>query len=236
MPIYALPPDPSFPPITHAEPNGLLAVGGDLSPQRLLNAYANGIFPWYSDGEPILWWSPAPRMVLFPDELRVHKSMRPLLNGDKFRVSFDTDFEAVMRACSVQVRRDQDGTWITDEMIDAYCELHRFGYAHSVEVWQGGELVGGLYGIALGRIFFGESMFARASNASKFGFIQLVLRLRQIGYQLIDCQQETAHIATLGARPIERQEFTQRLEIGLQAPTHCGRWTELVEIPIQRPF
>jgi leucyl/phenylalanyl-tRNA---protein transferase len=236
MPIYALPPEPTFPPISHAEPNGLLAVGGDLSPQRLLNAYASGIFPWYSEGEPILWWSTAPRMVLFPDELRVHKSMRPLLNGNKYRVSFDTDFEAVIHACATQARPEQDGTWIVPDMIAAYTELHRLGFAHSVEVWQGDELVGGLYGIALGRVFFGESMFARAANASKYGFIQLVLRLRQIGYQLIDCQQETPHIATLGARPIPRQEFTRLLDEGLQASTHRGAWTALVEIPLQKPF
>lgn len=236
MPIYALPSDPSFPPITHAEPNGLLAVGGDLSPQRLLNAYASGIFPWYSEGEPILWWSPAPRMVLFPDELRVHKSMRPLLNGSKYRVSFDTDFESVIRACAAQERPDQDGTWIVADMIAAYITLHQLGFAHSVEVWQDGALVGGLYGIALGRVFFGESMFARASNASKYGFIQLVLRLRQLGYQLIDCQQETPHIATLGARPISRQAFMELLETGLEADTHRGSWTELVNIPLQKSF
>jgi leucyl/phenylalanyl-tRNA--protein transferase len=236
MPIYALPPEPSFPPITHAEPNGLLAVGGDLSPQRLLNAYASGIFPWYSEGEPILWWSPAPRMVLFPDELRIHKSMRPLLNGDKYRVTFDQDFAAVIQACATQPREGQDGTWIVADMIAAYTALHRLGYAHSVEVWQEGELVGGLYGIALGRVFFGESMFAKASNASKFGLIQLVLRLRQIGYSLIDCQQETPHIATLGARPIPRKTFMQLLDQGLDAPTHQGSWSALAEIPLQKPF
>jgi leucyl/phenylalanyl-tRNA---protein transferase len=236
MPIYALPSEPVFPPTSHAEPNGLLAVGGDLSPQRLLNAYASGIFPWYSEGDPILWWSTAPRMVLFPSELIIHKSMRSLLRGRRFRVSFDQDFPAVIGACATMERPEQDGTWIVEDMVKAYIELHRLGYAHSVEVWEGDTLVGGLYGIALGRVFFGESMFARVSNASKYGFIQLVLRLHQLDYTLIDCQQETPHIATLGARPISRQAFTAQLEAGLAHTTHVGSWARLADLEVKKPF
>ena len=225
MPIYALPRDPHFPPVAHAEPDGLLAVGGDLSPQRLLNAYAQGIFPWFSKGEPIMWWSPDPRMVLFPEELIVHKSMRPLINSNRLRVTFDTDFPAVIRNCSQLDRPGQQGSWIVPAMIDAYTELHRLGYAHSVEVWQDQTLVAGLYGIALGRCFFGESMFTHVSNASKLGFITLVQKLQAQAYTLIDCQQETTHLASLGARPIPRTDFIQHITLSIQQhPTQQGPW------------
>ena len=177
-----------FPAPELATPEGILAVGGDLSPARLLEAYAGGIFPWFNEGDPILWWSPDPRFVLFPDELVVSKSMRPYFNQKKFQVSFDQDFEGVMRSCQQSNRNGQSGdTWITEDMIQAYVQVHQLGYAHSVEVWQEGDLVGGLYGISLGKIFFGESMFSRVSNASKFGFITLVQKLREKGGKKQQC-------------------------------------------------
>lgn len=213
MPIYLLPEDELvFPDPALANPDGILAVGGDLSPERLLLAYRYGIFPWYNPGEPILWWSPDPRMVLFPSELKVSRSMRPYFNQKKFTCTIDRDFEAVMRACQQNKRPGQrGGTWITDEMVEAYCRLHDLGYAHSVEVWQQDELVGGLYGLALGRVFFGESMFTKISNASKFGFIYLVRLLEKWGFQLVDCQQETRHLRSLGARNISRETFLKYL-------------------------
>jgi len=214
MPIFRLlENDLTFPPPDLADPNGILAVGGDLSVDRLLEAYRQGIFPWFNPDDPIIWWSPDPRFVLFPDELKIHKSMRPYFNQQKFKVTFDQDFETVMRACQVQRRNHQQGgTWITEDMIEGYCNLHQQGYAHSVEVWDKDELVGGLYGIALGKIFFGESMFAKVSNASKFGFITLVQELKKKGFRLIDCQQETGHLGSLGARAIPRLEFIEMLE------------------------
>ena len=225
FPIYWLRDDSlAFPDPAYASPEGLLAAGGDLSIQRLVYAYSQGIFPWYSQGDPILWWCPDPRFVLFPADLKVSKSMRPYFNQNKFRVTFDREFPAVMRACAAVPRAGQHGTWITREMLAAYAELHRAGIAHSVEVWRDDELVGGLYGLALGRVFFGESMFARVSNASKFGFISLVRRLRDRDFQLIDCQQETSHLASLGARAIPRTEFLERLEEWAQPPYRPGSW------------
>jgi leucyl/phenylalanyl-tRNA---protein transferase len=185
----------------------VVAVGGDISPERLLLAYTLGIFPWYNEGEEILWWSPDPRMVLFPDELKVSKSMRPFFNQKKFEVTYNTDFQAIMQACGAQNRQGQFGTWITEEMINAYTTLHHQGHAHSVEVWQNGELVGGLYGIMIGKVFFGESMFAKVANASKYGFISFVQKLKEAGCMLIDCQQETRHLTSLGGRLISREEF-----------------------------
>ncbi len=229
MPVFRLPEDEiTFPHPELADPNGILAVGGDLSPERLLLAYEWGIFPWFNPNEPILWWSPDPRFVLFPEELRVSKSMRPYFNQRKFVVTFDTQFEQVIRACQ-QIKRDKQlgGTWITEDMVQAYCKLHELGYAHSVEVWQEGELVGGLYGISLGKIFFGESMFTTVSNASKFGFISLVRQLKTWDFQLIDCQQKTRHLASLGARSIDRALFLEYLERNAMEETLVGKWTRL---------
>jgi leucyl/phenylalanyl-tRNA--protein transferase len=212
MPLFLLSDEElSFPPASLAPPEGLLALGGDLSPERLLLAYRHGIFPWYNEDEPILWWSPDPRFVLFPSELKVSKSMRPYFNQGKFTVTYDRCFEEVMHSCGEINRKGQDGTWISPDMIEAYTRLHSQGFAHSVEVWQQGTLVGGLYGIALGKVFFGESMFAHVSNASKFGFISLVRQLESNGFQLIDCQQQTQHLGSLGARPIQRREFLHLL-------------------------
>lgn len=218
MPIYLLPDDELVFPSPHlASEEGILAVGGDLSPERLLLAYRQGIFPWYNPGEPILWWSPDPRFVLYPSELRIAKSMRPYFNQQKFKVTYNQAFPEVMRACQVRIaekkrRQRAIGSWITPEMVQAYTQLHEMGYAHSVEVWEEEQLVGGLYGLALGKVFFGESMFTRVSNASKFGFISLVQKLESQGFVLIDCQQETRHLASLGARSISRQRFVEELK------------------------
>ncbi|MDG2089819.1 MAG: leucyl/phenylalanyl-tRNA--protein transferase [Gammaproteobacteria bacterium] len=201
--------DLSFPAPEHAlkEPNGLLAIGGDLSPERLLAAYRLGIFPWYETGQPILWWSPDPRMVLFPEDLHISKSLNKVINKQVFHLSSNQDFSAVIAACSSQSNKNRDGTWITDEMQLAYINLHKAGWAHSIEVWQDDELVGGLYGIAIGEIFFGESMFAIKDNASKVAFVHLVNSLINKGYKLIDCQVSSEHLASLGAREIKREEF-----------------------------
>ncbi len=225
MPVYWLSDkEMVFPHPNLAEPGGLLAIGGDLSPQRLLLAYRNGIFPWFGDEGYYYWYAPDPRFVLFPKELKVHKSMRNILNRGVFTFSFDSSFEQVMRACAEAPREGQDGSWISDDFIEAYTQLHHMGMAHSVEVWQEGELVGGLYGIALGNVFYGESMFARVSNASKAGFITLVQALEKQGYQLIDCQQETAHLASLGARGISRELFMEYLNQNVYAKTAVGKW------------
>lgn len=214
----------TFPPLTKAmrEPNGLLAAGGDLSADRLVQAYRHGCFPWFSEGQPILWWSPDPRTVLFPEELHVSRSLAKLLRQQRYQVSFDRDFEAVIQACAAP-RRDADGTWITDDMQNAYTELHNRGHAHSVEVWDNGELVGGLYGLAMGQLFFGESMFSRADNASKFGFVTLVKQLQAWGFVLIDCQMATRHLESLGARSIPRQQFADYLRDHLDQPT-TAQW------------
>ena len=215
-----------FPPADRTDRNGIVALGGDLRPERLLKAYALGIFPWFNAGDPIMWWCPDPRFVLFPDELRVSKSMRPYFNQQKYRITYDTRFREVVIACSAP-RANQDGdTWISDDMIAAYTAVHELGYAHSVEVWQEETLVGGLYGIALGKVFFGESMFSRASNASKFGFITLVRRLRAEGYRLIDCQQPTRHLKSLGGRSIPRADFLQIVNANECEETVVGKWGE----------
>lgn len=200
-----------FPDVELASPDGILAIGGDLSPERLLLAYRSGIFPWYSEGEPIVWYSPEKRMVLFPRELKVSKSMKQLMRKDTYRITWNQNFEAVIKACQESPRKDQDGTWITEEMRSAYIRLHELGHAKSVEVWRDEELVGGLYGIDLGQIFCGESMFSRESNTSKLAFIHLVKKLQKENYRLIDCQVYTAHLASLGAREISRKEFTRLL-------------------------
>ena len=225
MPVYRLPEAVVFPPVDHAEKSGLLAVGGDLSPERLLAAYREGIFPWYGDGEPILWWSPDPRFVLLPDELRISRSMRQFLKKGVLRITFDRAFREVIAACQ-RSRPGQDGTWITAEMQEAYGNLYDLGYAHSVEVRREGELVGGLYGVSLGRAFFGESLFSAVPNASKTALIALVPRLRERGFDLIDCQVESAHLAGLGARPIPRRDFCALLKESLRHETLLGNWGE----------
>ncbi len=229
MPLFWLPENSiDFPPAEMARKDGLLAVGGDLNPERVLHAYQQGIFPWFGEGDPYLWWSPDPRFVLFPNELKVAKSMRPYFNQRKFSVSFDRDFLGVMRACQ-EIRLDETGggTWITEEMVESYYELHKQGYAHSVEVWQSGCLAGGLYGVSIGRVFFGESMFSKVSNASKAGFITLVRALEKLGFDLIDCQQETAHLASLGARGIPRKAFLEILDKNQAEETIKGSWDRL---------
>ncbi len=205
--------DTFFPPVTQAlrAPNGLLAAGGDLSVMRLLEAYRHGIFPWFSEGEPILWWSPDPRMVLFPGEFKVSHSLRKTLRKGGHNVRTDTAFEQVMRACAAP-REGASGTWIHEEMIAAYCELHRMGFAHSVETWMDGELVGGLYGVALGRMFYGESMFSRETDASKIALAHLAAQAARWNFGMIDCQMKTPHLASLGAREIPRKEFIDRLQ------------------------
>jgi leucyl/phenylalanyl-tRNA--protein transferase len=210
MPLFALEKDLYFPPVHLAEPDGLLAVGGDLSQERLLLAYRNGIFPWY-EGEHILWWCPHPRFVLFPDELKISKSMLQLLKRGAFTFTINKAFAGVIDHCKTIERRGQAGTWITPAVKEAYTQLHKNGYAHSAEAWQDGELVGGLYGIRMGKVFFGESMFSKASNASKYAFISYVNQLQKEGVELIDCQVHTAHLESLGARMIDRSAFIDLL-------------------------
>ncbi|MBT8295974.1 MAG: leucyl/phenylalanyl-tRNA--protein transferase [Gramella sp.] len=212
--MYFIQPDENFPPVTYADEEGLLAVGRDLSPARLKEAYDQGIFPWYNEDQPVLWWSPDPRMVLFPENLKISKSMRPYLNQNKFQVTFNQEFEMVIENCGKVDRKGQDGTWITPEIKENYLQLHHEGIAHSVEVWDKDNLVGGLYGIYLKEkhVFCGESMFAKANNASKFGFIRLVQKLEKEGVELIDCQIYTSHLESLGAEEIPRAEFLDYLK------------------------
>jgi leucyl/phenylalanyl-tRNA--protein transferase len=200
-----------FPPVSMADEEGLLAVGGDLSAERLLLAYHNGIFPWYNEGEPICWWSPDPRFVLYPAELKVSKSMRTVLQNGKYRFTVNRAFEQVIQNCKTVTRTGQDGTWISVAMQQAYLTLHQLGHAHSAETWLNGELVGGLYGIRLGKIFFGESMFSIKTNASKFAFINYLHQLQKENVSLIDCQLHTNHLESLGARMVPRQVFTEIL-------------------------
>lgn len=200
-----------FPLADEALSDGLLAIGGDLSVERLLLAYKNGIFPWY-DGQMPLWWHPNPRFILFPEELKVSKSMRPLFNQNKFQFTTNKAFSEVIHHCRKVERKDQDGTWINDDVIDAYTQLHKMGYAHSAEAWCNNELVGGLYGIKMGKVFFGESMFSTQSNSSKFAFIKYVEVLQKEGIELIDCQVYTEHLESLGAKMIMREQFLQLLK------------------------
>jgi len=210
--MYYLSKELYFPNVAHAHSSGIIALGGDLSSERLQLAYQSGIFPWFEDGEPITWWSPNPRMVLFLEELVVTKSMRNILNRNIFTVTFNQNFREVMANCQ-QIKRDgQNGTWITNDMIEAYCNLHELGIAKSVEVWQDGQIVGGLYGIDLGHIFCGESMFSKVSNASKVAFITLVRHLQQENYKLLDCQVYNEHLESLGCREIAREDFMSILK------------------------
>ena len=225
MAVYWLPENKViFPPPEQAGSEGILAVGGDLSPERLLLAYRMGIFPWFNDDDPILWWSPDPRFVLFPDDLKVSKSMRPYFNQQKFQVTFDRAFKAVIMGCKRPRPGQGFGTWITEGMLEAYCLLHEMGYAHSVEVWLDGKLAGGLYGVALGKCFYGESMFTQVNNASKFGFIALVKKLKEHGFWLIDCQQKTPHLRSLGAKAIPRKLFLEILKKNEGEETFVGNW------------
>jgi len=214
-----------FPPLKSAlkSPDGLLAVGGDLTIDRLIVAYRRGIFPWYNENEPILWWSPAQRLVLFPNNLRVSRSLRKTIRKGKFTVTMDQSFRAVIEACAGP-RRTQDGTWINEEMQDAYTELHKYGFAHSVECWHEGELVGGLYGVSLGKVFFGESMFSLMTDASKVAFANFVWQLQAWGYKLIDCQMESQHLRSLGAASIPRQTFRALLDRFCELSGHQGAW------------
>ena len=225
MPIYLLGEDPElFPPPERADRTGLLAVGGDLSPERLLAAYSRGIFPWYNPGQPVLWHSPDPRFVLEPSRLHVGRSLRKTLNARVYDIRWDTAFADVITACAHVPRPGQDGTWITDEMRQAYCALHARGYAHSVEAWADGRLVGGFYGVSLGAAFFGESMFAHAPDASKVAFATAVARFQDWGFHFIDCQVETEHLARFGATHWPRRHFLQALAVALGEPTRQGRW------------
>jgi len=218
-------PELAFPALETAleQPNGLLAVGGDLTVERLLAAYQQGIFPWFSAGEPILWWSPAPRMVLFPRQLKVSRSLEKTLRNTRYEIRIDCAFRAVMEACSAP-RGGQAGTWIVPEMIDAYCALHRLGVAHSCETWVDDQLVGGLYGLSIGSMFYGESMFARARDASKLAFVHLMRHLGAAGVEMVDCQMYTPHLASLGAALIPRAEFLATLKQQLVKPQPSNLW------------
>ena len=224
MPVFRLSDDIEFPPAQFARDDGLLAVGGDLSEERILLAYRMGIFPWFSEDAPFLWWSPDPRLVLFPNEINISRSLKKLIRKNKFEVTLDTAFREVITSCA-EIRLDNgDETWICNEMVDAYCRLHASGYAHSVEAWHNGRLVGGLYGVSLGRCFFGESMFAYEPNASKVAFAKLVTYLAEQDYDLIDCQVTTDHLLRFGAREISKAEFLMLLENSLKKPTRKGEW------------
>lgn len=226
-PYWLDPNDPHapFPPVELAlrDPDGLLALGGDLTPERLLRAYRQGIFPWYSAGQPILWWSPDPRMVLRPEDLKLSRSLRKTLRKRPFHITLDKSFTAVMTGCA-EPRKDGRGTWLSGEMRRAYAQLHNLGYAHSVEAWEGDRLVGGLYGVALGRVFFGESMFARATDASKVAFAHLVRQLARWNFVLIDCQVHTTHLASLGATTVSRQAFCEQLDRFAGMPSSREEW------------
>jgi leucyl/phenylalanyl-tRNA--protein transferase len=224
MPIFYLSGSIQFPPPRLAEKGGLIAVGGDLGIERLLSAYENGIFPWYSEGDPILWWSPDPRLVLYPKNLRVSKSLFKILKKGVFTITLDQSFEQVIHACAENRAGEGKGTWIVKDMIKAYCRLHRAGYAHSVEAWYDGNLAGGLYGVALGRCFFGESMFTRVSNASKAALAALVEDLDRQGFHLIDCQMTTPHLLRLGAEEIPRARFLKELEKAMAEKLPPGSW------------
>ncbi len=231
MTVYRLNREPIFPRPEAADPEGMLAIGGDLSIPRLLEAYRRGIFPWFSEDQPILWWSPDPRMVLPPKEFHCPKRLERVLRSSKFTFTLDRDFPSVIHTCATAERPEQDGTWITDGMVEAYIALHEAGYAHSVEAWSDGNLAGGLYGISLGSCFFGESMFAHESDASKAAFTMLVQQLIDWGYTLIDCQLHTEHLARFGARDIPRHDFLQQLAQGLENPTRLGPWAFEVPMP-----
>ena len=229
MPVFKLTEKLQFPPPHLATSEGLLAIGGDLSLQRLLLAYNQGIFPWFSEGEPILWWSPDPRLVLYPDRLKLSSSLKKRIRQRRFKLTVDCAFESVIRQCSQVNRKHQDGTWIVEAMVDAYIGLHYSGFAHSVEAWQEDNLVGGLYGVSLGGCFFGESMFSLVSDASKIALTGLVQFLFAQNFKLIDCQVSTRHLLSLGAVEVSRKRFLTELESSLKASTTAGSWTPLFD-------
>jgi leucyl/phenylalanyl-tRNA--protein transferase len=233
MPVFELNDTPLFPPASSADESGIIAVGGDLTPERLIAAYIGGIFPWFSKEDPIIWWSPDPRFVLFPDDLKISKTMKQVLNRNIFEIKFDTSFREVITACSLP-RRKELSTWITQEMIEAYVKLHEFGLAHSIEAWRDKELLGGLYGISLGSIFFGESMFSLEANSSKAAFITLVQTLKKLNFSLIDCQVHTIHLESLGAVNIPRVDFLKMLDDSLQKFTYKGNWNCMKEFTSQQ--
>jgi leucyl/phenylalanyl-tRNA--protein transferase len=226
MPVFLLSENVAFPPAHFATAEGLLAVGGDLSQERLLSAYRKGIFPWYADNEPILWWSPDPRLILYPDELHVSRTLNKVLRKNIFTVTVDSAFEDVITACAKTRTQNEEGTWIVDDIQAAYCQLHGAGYAHSVETWLNGHLVGGLYGVSLGRCFFGESMFSNASNASSVALVALARHLMTLSFDFIDCQVTTAHLMRFGAREIPRSQFLKELRKALAGTTLKGRWSQ----------
>lgn len=223
MALYLLSEELVFPSPRHANSDGLLAVGGDLSTDRLLLAYRMGIFPWYSEGDPVLWWSPDPRLVLFPEDFHISRSLKKVIDKGTFHITFDAAFGRVISECSAH-RQNGVGTWIVPDMITAYTRLHEAGYAHSVEAWQGGELVGGLYGVSLGRSFFGESMFARVANASKVALATLMDYIRIRDFDLVDCQVSSEHLMRLGAKEVPRDVFLAILEKSMNVPTLSGKW------------
>lgn len=226
--IFKLSEELFFPPSYLAREDGLLAFGGDLSVERLLLAYSQGIFPWYTEADPILWWSPDPRLVLVPEEFHLSKRLARIIRQNIFSVTFDTDFEKVITVCAEPRGNEDPGTWIVPEMIEAYIRLHKAGYAHSVECRQQGELVGGLYGVSLGRVFYGESMFSRVSNSSKVAFVYLVQLLRGWDFSIIDCQVKTEHLKSLGAKEIPGYQFNYLLDGHIDAPNRRGKWTEFL--------
>jgi leucyl/phenylalanyl-tRNA--protein transferase len=225
MPVYLLSSNIAFPSPNLTSEDGLLAVGGDLDQKRLLLAYSLGIFPWYAKAEPILWWSPDPRLVLYPEDLRISTSLKKAIKKDIFHITMDQAFEQVITACA-KIRREKDeGTWIVQDMIEAYCKLHESGFAHSVEAWQDDTLAGGLYGVSLGKCFFGESMFTTITSASKVAFVALVNYLKALSFDLIDCQVKTEHLISFGAREIPRERFLKQLKKSLENPTLKGKWS-----------
>jgi len=221
--MASLPRTYTFPPLEAASPEGLLAVGGDLNPGRLLSAYRQGVFPWFSDGQPILWWSPDPRAILYPANLHISRSLRKSMRTQDFEVTADRAFDRIIQACA-ESRNTREGTWITSGMQDAYCALHRMGYAHSVETWQNGQLVGGLYGLAIGKAFFGESMFSRITDASKTALVGLAASLTTNGYHFIDCQVVSEHLDSLGAQAVPRHRFSSELEQAVQTRGSTNTW------------
>ncbi len=225
MSIYYLNDKPVFPDPEEADSDGIIALGGDLSEERLISAYASGIFPWYSEGQPILWWSPDPRMILFPGKFKRSKSLRRTVNKNVFEVTFDKNFDEVIEQCAAVRENNFEGTWITEDMKEAYKKLHKSGYAHSVETWKDGKLAGGLYGVSLGGVFFGESMFHLVTDASKVALWYLVELMLKWDFDFIDVQQETNHLKNLGAIPVERKKFLTLLKTSLKKPTKRGLWS-----------